>query len=68
MMKKQTNENNFTKRNINEYKFEGKTYDRMFRMFLWFYLLCDFSVVCILFFLNVSFYLFILFCIKLIEL
>ena len=54
MMKKQTNENNFTKRNINEYKFEGKTYDR--RMFLWFYLFCDFSVVCILFFLNVSFY------------
>ena len=36
-MKKQTNEYNFlnfTKRNINEYKFEGKTYDRMFRMFL----------------------------------
>ena len=31
---KQTNEYNFTKRNINEYKFEGKTYDRMFRMFL----------------------------------
>ena len=29
----QTNEYNFTKRNINEYKFEGKTYDRMFRMF-----------------------------------